>query len=82
MSEVHTFGGAYLFSSLKKIPAVTLSSTESEYYSNLNAATEMKFEFMLLDEIFLHDDEKRLTGWLYFDNLGALYLTKNQHVSM
>jgi hypothetical protein len=24
----------------------------------------MKFGIMLLDEIFLHDDEKRLTGWL------------------
>jgi hypothetical protein len=82
MSEVHTMGGAYLLSSSKKIPSVTLSSTESEYYSNLNAATEMKFESMLLDEIFLHDDEKRLTGWLYNDNLGALYLSKNQHVSM
>jgi hypothetical protein len=82
MSEVHTLGGAYLMSSSKKIPSVTLSSTESEYYSNSNAATEMKFEWMLLDEIFLHDDEKRLTGWLYNDNLGALYLSKNQHVSM
>jgi hypothetical protein len=82
MSEVHTLGGAYLLSSSKKIPSVTLSSTESEYYSNSNAATEMKFEYGLLDEIFLHDDEKRLTGWLYNDNLGALYLTKNQHVSI
>jgi hypothetical protein len=82
MSEVHTLGGAYLMSSSKKIPSVTLSSTESEYYSNSNAATEMKFEWMLLDEIFLHDDEKRFTGWLYNDNLGALYLSKNQHVSM
>jgi hypothetical protein len=34
MSEVHTLGGAYLMSSSKKIPSVTLSSTESEYYSN------------------------------------------------
>jgi hypothetical protein len=83
MSEVHTLGGAYLLSSSKKIPSVTLSSTASEYYSNSNAATEMKFESsMLLDDIFLHDDEKILTGWLYNDNHGSLYLSKNQHVSM
>jgi hypothetical protein len=52
MSEVHTLGGAYLLSSSKTIPLVTLSSTESKYYSNLNAAMEMKFEFMLRQNIF------------------------------
>jgi hypothetical protein len=82
MSEVHTLGGAYLMSSSKKIPSVTLSSTESEYYSNSNAATEIKFLNMLLDEMILHDDEPRHTGWLYNDNLGAIYLSKNQHVSV
>jgi hypothetical protein len=82
MSEVHTLGGAYLMSSSKKIPSVTLSSTESEYYSNSNAAMEIKFLNMLLDEMILHDDEPRHTGWLYNDNLGAIYLSKNQHVSV
>jgi hypothetical protein len=62
MSEVHTLGGAYLMSNSKKIPSVTLSSTESEYYSNSNAATEIKFLNMLLDEMILHDDEPRHTG--------------------
>jgi hypothetical protein len=37
---------------------------------------------MLLDEMILHDDEPRHTGWLYNDNLGAIYLSKNQHVSV
>jgi hypothetical protein len=35
---------------------------------------------MLLDEMFLHDHEERKTAWLYNDNLGAIYLSKNQHV--
>jgi hypothetical protein len=82
MSEVHTLGGLYLMSSSKEIPSVTLSSTESEYYSNSNVAMEIKILNMLLDEMFLLNDEPRHTGWLYNDNLGTIYLSKNQHVSV
>jgi hypothetical protein len=80
MSEIHTLGGAYIMSTSKKIPTVTLSSSESEHYSNSCAATESKFEYMLLDEMFLHDHEERKTAVLYNDNMGAIYLSKNQHV--
>ena len=44
MSEVHMLGRAYLNSGLKKIPMVMLSTIESEYYVNSNAATEVKFK--------------------------------------
>jgi hypothetical protein len=35
---------------------------------------------MLLDEGIRKPDEKRLMGKIYEDNLGAIYLVKNQHV--
>jgi hypothetical protein len=35
---------------------------------------------MLLDEMFVHDKEERKMAWLYNDNMGAIYLSKNQHV--
>ena len=35
---------------------------------------------MMLDEIMRNPSEERLIGKVYEDNLGAIYLVKNQHV--
>ena len=43
-------------------------------------ACENKFIMMLLDEGIRRPDEKRHMGKVYEDNLGEIYLVKNQHV--
>jgi len=59
----------------------TISTTESKNYANSNAASEIKFETMILDEMVLHPEEQQEPALPHNDNLGALHLSKNQHVS-
>ena len=43
-------------------------------------ACENKFISMLLEEVMQYPKEEKLVGRVYKDNLGAIYLVKNQHV--
>jgi len=81
VGEPHALGGAHPTSSAKKTCVVMISSAESENHADSNAASEIKFETMLLDEMVLHPDEHQEPALLHNDNLGALHLAKNQHVS-
>ena len=60
---------------------VTPSSTEAEYISLVKGACENKFITMLLDKAMQSLKEHRLVEHVYEDNLGAIYLVKDQHVS-
>ena len=77
---LHTLGGTSVHWESKTQHVVTLSSTEAEYISLARGACENKFIMMLLDEGIRKPDEKRHMGKVYEDNLGAIYLVKNQHV--
>ncbi|KAI2496491.1 GAG-pre-integrase domain [Fragilaria crotonensis] len=79
-SGLHTLGGTLVHWESKTQHVVTLSSTEAEYISLARGACENKFIMMLLDEGIRRPDEKRHMGKVYEDNLGAIYLVKNQHV--
>jgi hypothetical protein len=79
-SGLHTLGGTLVNWESKTQHVVTLSSTEAEYISLAKGACENKFITMLLDEVMRYPSEKRLIGRIYEDNLGAIYLVKNQHV--
>jgi hypothetical protein len=79
-SGLHTLGGTLVHWESKTQHVVTLSSTEAEYISLARGACENKFIMMLLDEGIRKPNEKRLMGKIYEDNLGAIYLVKNQHV--
>ena len=79
-SGLHTLGGTLVHWESKTQHVVTLSSTEAEYISLARGACENKFIMMLLDEGIRKPDEERLMGKIYEDNLGAIYLVKNQHV--
>ena len=63
---------------------VTLSSTEAEYSSLAKGACEKKFISMLLEVkscVMQHPNKEKLVGRVYEDNLGAIYLVKNQNVA-
>jgi Reverse transcriptase (RNA-dependent DNA polymerase) len=79
-SGLHLLGGTLVNWESKKQDCVTLSSTEAEYHSLAKGACENKFIMMLLDEAIRHKEEDRLIGWVFEDNMGAIYLVKNQHV--
>jgi hypothetical protein len=79
-SGLHTLGGTLVNWESKTQHVVTLSSTEAEYISLAKGACENKFITMLLDEAMRFPTEKRFVGRVYEDNLGAIYLVKNQHV--
>jgi len=75
--RINTIGGMITNWTSKKQGTVALSSTEAEYQSLSECAQESVFTQNLLYE---------LTGIykmaiIYEDNLGAIYLTKNQQVS-
>jgi hypothetical protein len=57
--------------------AVTLSSTEAEYYSLSECAQESIFTQNLFKELTMI----KQTAIIYEDNLGGIFLTKNQQVS-
>jgi hypothetical protein len=61
----------------KKQKAVTLSSTEAENYTLSECSQESIFTQSLLKELTII----RQTAIIYEDNLGAIFLTKNQQVS-
>ncbi|KAI2503386.1 GAG-pre-integrase domain [Fragilaria crotonensis] len=79
-SGLHTLGGTLVNWESKTQHVVTLSSTEAEYISLAKGACENKFIMMLLDEVMRYPKEEKLVGRVYEDNLGAIYLVKNQHV--
>ena len=74
--RVNSLGGTIVSWQSRKQPLVTLSSTEAEYVSAVACCQEALFVQMLVHE---------LTGQLhkatiYEDNVGAIYLFKNQQV--
>ena len=80
LSGLHTIGGTLVNWESKTQHVVTLSSTEAEYISLAKGACENKFISMLLEEVMQYPKEEKLVGRVYEDNLGAIYLGKNQHV--
>jgi hypothetical protein len=62
----------------KKQSTVTLSSTEAEYVSVSAHCQETRFMQQLLDEV-AHDESER-PAVIYEDNMGCIYLTRNQQV--
>ena len=80
LSGLHTIGGTLVNWESKTQHVVTLSSTEAEYISLAKGACENKFISMLLEEVMQYPKEEKLVGRVYKDNLGAIYLVKNQHV--
>ena len=43
-------------------------------------ACKNTFIMMMLDEVMLNPKEERLIGRIHEDNMGAIYLVKNQHI--
>ena len=78
---LHTLGGTLVNWESKTRHVVTLSSMEAEYMSLAKGACENKFIMMLLDEVMRYLKKEKLVGQhAYKDNLGAIYLVKNQQV--
>ena len=75
---VVTVGGCLINHLSKLIPAMTLSSTESEYYAASMCATEIKFIQMLFEELLPTEVTRPAT--LFEDNTGAIYLIENKAV--
>ena len=73
-----TLGGCLVSCMSKTQPALTLSSTEAEYYAASMCATEIKFLQMLMEELFPEKNLRPAT--LLEDNTGAIYLIENQAV--
>ena len=73
---MNTLGGSLLNWSSKKQRIVTLSSTEAEYIALSECAQEMKFEWMLLNELL----DQATPATIHEDNTGAIFLAKNQQV--
>ena len=70
-------GGMITSWGLKKQKMVALSSTEAEYYAYLNCCQEALFMQNMLYELF----GKWLTVIIEEDNMGVIFLIKNQQVS-
>ena len=75
--RINTVGGTLSNWTSKKQGAVTLSSTEAEYYALSECAQEAIFTQNLLMEL----TKIKQTAIIYEDNLGAIFLTKNHQVS-
>jgi transposase InsO family protein len=75
--RINTVGGTITNWTSKKQSTVALSSTEAEYHSLSECAQESIFTQNLIKELL----NLSLTAIIYEDNLGAIYLTKNQQVS-
>ena len=73
-----TVGGCFISHMSKIIPAITLSSTESEYVAASMCATEIKFIQMLFEELV--PTEVTRPGILLEDNTGAIHLIENKAV--
>ena len=75
--RINTMGGMTTSWSSKKQATVSLSSTEAEYQSLSDCAQEAVFTQNLIEEL----TGIKLRAIIYEDNLGAIYLVKNQQVS-
>jgi protein associated with RNAse G/E len=75
--RINTVGGTLSNWTSKKQGAVTLSSTEAEYYSLSECAHESIFTQNWFKELTMI----KQNAIIYEDNLGAIFLTKNQQVS-
>jgi len=75
--RINTVGGTITNWTSKKQATVSLSSTESEYQALSDCAQEAMFTQNLLNEL----TGVNLTAIVYEDNLGAIFLCKNQQVS-
>jgi hypothetical protein len=75
--RINTIGVTISNWTSKKQGAVTLSSTESEYYALSECVQEAMFSQNLLMEL----TKMKQTAIIYKDNLGAVFLTKNQQFS-
>jgi hypothetical protein len=75
--RINTVGGILSNWTSKKKGAVTLSSTEAEYYSLSECAQESILAQNLLKELIMI----KQTAIIYDENLGVIFLTKNQQVS-
>lgn len=73
-----TVGGGLCCYSSKLQPAVTLSSTEAEYYAASICALDVKFLQQLFEELF--PKENLRPAKLLEDNTGAIFLIENQVV--
>ena len=73
-----TIGGTVVSWSSRTQKITTLSSTEAEYIALGECAQELKFVCMLLQEIGVGE----FPGKIFEDNEGAIFLAKNQQVSM
>ena len=71
---IGTLGGMITNWSSRTIKTTALSSTESKYIALGECGQEMKFMCMLLQEVGIG----QLTGIIYEDNEGAIFLAKNQ----
>ena len=81
LSGLHTIGVTLVNWESKTQHVVTLSRTEAEYISLAKGACENKFISMLLEEVMQYPKEEKLVWRVYEDNLGAIYLVKNQNVA-
>ena len=73
-----TVGGTITSWSSRTQKITTLSSTEAEYVALSECSQELKFVSMLLTEIGVGE----VPGTIFEDNEGAIFLAKNQQVSM
>lgn len=76
--NVCTVGGTVTSWGSRTQRITTLSSTESEYVALGECGQELKFVSMLLTEIGVGE----VPGTIFEDNEGAIFLAKNQQVSM
>ena len=76
--SICTVGGTVTSWGSRTQKITTLSSTESEYVALGECGQELKFVSMLLAEIGVGE----LPGTIFEDNEGAIFLAKNQQVSM
>ena len=75
--NIHTVGCTLSAWTSKKQMTVMLSSSESEYVSVSAHCQETRFQQMLLDKIAT----SLRPAIIFEDNMGCIYLTKNQQVS-
>ena len=73
---ISTIGGCITGWKSGKQTGITLSSTEAEYVALSIAGTEAKFIANLLHEI----TRKKMSGIIYCDNQGAIFLANNQQM--
>jgi hypothetical protein len=75
--RINTLGGMITQWSSKKQQTVALSTTESEWISYVECCQEAMFTNMLLEELF----HKKETAIIYEDNMGAIFLIRNQQTT-